>query len=44
MILITELIVYKIQKYMIRMTFLLAILFALRRLEFTTDNPREQSL
>ncbi len=29
-------------KYMIRMTFLSAILFAVRRLEFTTDHPREK--
>ncbi len=29
---------------MIRMPFLSAILFAVRRIEFTTDHPRERSL
>ncbi len=32
----------KMQKYMIRMTFLSTILFAVHRLEFTTDHPREK--
>ncbi len=35
----------KMQKYMIRMTFLSAILFAVRRLEFaSTDHPREKNI
>ncbi len=32
----------KMQKYIIRMTFLFSILFAVRRLEFTTDHSREK--
>ncbi len=34
----------KIQKYMIKMTLFSAILFAVRRVEFSTDHPRERSL